>query len=333
MDSITQLALGAAVGEATLGSRTGNRALFWGAICGTLPDLDVLVPLGGVVEDFTYHRSATHSLLVMALVTPLVAWLIVKLHPDTRGDFRRWLLLVYMAFATHALLDSHTVYGTQIFWPISDIPVAWSTIFVVDPAYTVPLLLGVGAALALRRHGDLGHRFNMGGLALSSVYLAWSWGAKLYVEDVTQRNLEDQHIPYNRVLTNPGPANTLLWRVLVMDDSGYYEGFYSLLDEDRRVNFVHYPSEPALVRALAGSWPVQRLAWFTRGFFSVRLRDRDVIMTDLRMGFEPDYIFSFKVGEVSNPHPLATPAEQLPGIRDWSRLSDLWQRIWRRDGP
>ena len=64
MDSLTQLALGAAVGEAAMGRKVGHRAILWGAIAGTLPDLDVFVPLGDVVRDFTYHRSASHSVTI-----------------------------------------------------------------------------------------------------------------------------------------------------------------------------------------------------------------------------------------------------------------------------
>ena len=72
MDSVTQLVLGAAVGEATLGRRVGSRAKLWGAVCGTIPDLDVFIPLGDPVRDFTYHRSFSHSLIVLAALTPLV---------------------------------------------------------------------------------------------------------------------------------------------------------------------------------------------------------------------------------------------------------------------
>ncbi|MDH3386811.1 MAG: metal-dependent hydrolase, partial [Gammaproteobacteria bacterium] len=108
MDSLTQLALGAAVGEATLGRKIGNRAIIWGAIAGTLPDLDVFVPLGDAVRDFTYHRSASHSLFVLALLTPLMAFLITRIHPDTRQHFKRWMLAIYLVFSTHVLLDSLT---------------------------------------------------------------------------------------------------------------------------------------------------------------------------------------------------------------------------------
>ena len=169
MDSITQIALGAAVGEAVLGRKIGNKAMLWGAIAGTLPDLDVFVPLGDVVRDFTYHRSASHSLFMLALATPLLVWLINRIHPGLVEHRNRWLLLVYLAFATHVLLDSFTAYGTQIFWPVSNIPVAWSTIFIIDPLYTLPLLVGVIAALVMTRAIDRGHLVNRAGLILSSI--------------------------------------------------------------------------------------------------------------------------------------------------------------------
>jgi membrane-bound metal-dependent hydrolase YbcI (DUF457 family) len=65
MDSLTQVVLGAAVAEAAIGRRVGRRAALFGAVLGTLPDLDVFVSFGGVVEDFVYHRGASHSLLVL----------------------------------------------------------------------------------------------------------------------------------------------------------------------------------------------------------------------------------------------------------------------------
>ncbi len=84
MDSLTQIALGAAVGEAVMKHKVGRKASLWGAICGTLPDLDVLIPMGDAVKDFTYHRAESHSLFYMTLVTPLLVWIILKIYPQTK---------------------------------------------------------------------------------------------------------------------------------------------------------------------------------------------------------------------------------------------------------
>ena len=130
-------------------------------------DLDVLVPFADAVADFTYHRSFSHSLLVLAALTPLMVWLILRAHPQTRPERGRWALLVYAVFATHVLLDALTIYGTQILWPLDHTPFGLGSIFIIDPLYTLPLLVGLAAALALR-HRPPGLRANAVGLLLSS---------------------------------------------------------------------------------------------------------------------------------------------------------------------
>ena len=179
MDSITQLALGAAVGEAVLGKKVGYRAAMWGAICGTIPDLDVLISLGDPIRDFTYHRGISHSFFFLTLLAPFVAWIIVKAHSSTRQYRKQWLLLVWLALCTHPILDSFTIYGTQILLPFTNHPISWSTIFIVDPTYTLCLLLGVIFALCFR--SSFGKYSNQVGLFLSCVYLVWSIGMKTHV--------------------------------------------------------------------------------------------------------------------------------------------------------
>ena len=331
MDSLTQLALGAAVGEATLGRKVGSRAILWGAICGTIPDLDVFIPFGDPVKDFTYHRSFTHSIVVDLLLTPLIVWLILKLHPQTAPQRRGWMLMVYLALATHALLDCFTVYGTQIFWPLYTQPMTWSTIFIIDPAYTVPLLVGVTCALVAGRSATWGHRANAAGPVVSTLYLAWSVGAKAHVESVARESLAAQGVSSSSLLSGPGPFNTLLWRVVAMDTDGYYEGFYSVLDTRRSLVFTRYPSQSQLLRGLEEHWPVARLKWFTKGFYSVSLQGDGIVVTDLRMGLEPGYVFRFKVGQLGNPHPTPLPAERLPSVRQVERLPWVWKRIWSED--
>lgn len=328
MDSVTQIALGAAVGESILGRRIGNKAMLWGAVLGTLPDLDVFVPLGDAVRDFTYHRSASHSLLMLALATPLLVWLIKRLHPPLREQGVRCAAMVYLVFATHVLLDSFTVYGTQIFWPISETPVAWATIFIIDPLYTLPLLVGVIGALVMTRSSDRGHLLNRYGLILSTLYLCWTVAAKFVVDRRIESEMVAQNIRHGSVFTTPTPFNSLLWRAVVMDTGGYYDGYYSLLDGPGKIDFSRYPSEESLLAGIEDTWPVQRLQWFSRGFYSVSLRERDIVISDLRMGVEPHYAFNFKVGVLENPHARAVVPELLPAIRDLGRLPGLWRRIW-----
>lgn len=327
MDSVTQIALGAAVGEAVLGNRVGRKAALWGGICGTLPDLDVLIPFGDPVADFTYHRSFSHSLLVLALLAPLVAWLIRQVHPLDAAHRAGWFALVYLAFATHVLLDSCTIYGTQIFWPISTTPMTWGSIFIIDPAYTVPLIAGL-LVLALARHKPrLGYRVNAAMLALSTLYLCWSFVAKYHAEGVARASLARQGIAYDRIVTLASPFNTILWRVVAMSDGGYWVAWYSLFDDGKELEFRAHPSETGLLQGIEEHWPVTRLQWFTKGFYRVSRSGDDVVITDLRMGIEGSYAFRFKVGQIGNPHSLPTRSELLPAELDISRLPWLWARL------
>jgi inner membrane protein len=328
MDTVTQIGLGAAVGEAVLGRRIGRSAMLWGAIGGLLPDLDILVPLGDAVRNVTYHRGPSHSLFVLAALTPLMVFLILKIHPQTAVYRARWLWLVFLAFVTHVLLDCLTVYGTQIFWPLSTPPVMWSTLFIIDPAYSLPLLAGVLAALAMSRSRGRGHLVNSICLALSTLYIVWSIGAKLHVDQVARYSLRQQGIAHSALLTTPTAFNTLLWRVLAMGDDGYYEGYYSLVDGTRGVKLMRYPANRDLLAGVEEHWPVKRLQWFTHGFYAVERIGDGIVMTDLRMGMEPDYTFRFRVASAGNPHPVPVTPLRVREPRNLAVLEWVWQRIW-----
>jgi inner membrane protein len=331
VDTVTQIALGAAVGELTMGRRVGKRAIAWGAVCGCLPDTDIFVPFADAVADFTYHRSATHSVFVLAALTPLMVWLILRVHPYTRSLRYRWALLVYAAFLTHVLLDCFTVYGTQVLWPVSMTPVAWSTVFIIDPLYTLPLLVGVIAALAYSREELRGHRLNTLGLALSTAYLAWGVAVKLHVEDTARASLARAGVQHERLLSTPTPFNSLLWRVITVGAGENTESFYSLLDTSDDPPIVRRPSAENLLEPIASQWPVARLRWFTRGFYSVGEEGGRIVITDLRMGVHPFYAFRFAVAATSNPHPLPIPSERLQSRWQAAELRAVLHRIWSPD--
>ncbi|MCP4768155.1 MAG: hypothetical protein GY875_18025 [Gammaproteobacteria bacterium] len=190
------------------------------------------------------------------------------------------------------------------------------------------LLWGAIAALLLTRNSDRGHLLNRYGLIVSTVYLSWTVVAKFAVDQRFESELQAQNIRYGKVFTTPAPFNSLLWRAVVMDPGGYYEAYYSLMDGRGEIRFNHYPSDESLLVGIENSWSVQRLLWFSRGIYSVSLRQQDIVISDLRMGVEPHYTFNFKVGELENPHAKAVLPELLPAMRDFSQLPVLWRRIW-----
>lgn len=140
MDSLTQIVLGAACGEVALGKKIGNKALLFGAIGGTIPDLDVFVGswiFQNEIDTMAFHRGFMHSIVFAILASFFLGFIVHKLYntksrkdTTTRKD---WIILFFLSIFTHPLLDSFTPYGTQLFLPFSNYRVALNTISVVDP--------------------------------------------------------------------------------------------------------------------------------------------------------------------------------------------------------
>lgn len=283
MDSITQAALGAAVAEAGMGGRRlGNRAIVWGVVLGTLPDLDVVVyPWLDEASRLAWHRGWSHSLLGITLVSPLLAWLVVTLHRGGVG-FARALATVWLVLATHVLIDVFTVYGTMVFLPFSDTRIATNNLFIIDPLFTVPLLAGVVAAACLRKESTWRHRANLGGLAVCTLYAVWSFGAK---EVATARFREN--LPGNQVLrlmTTPTPFNTLLWRCLAETPEDFQVGYWSLLAPDRPIRWKSLPKNHEALGSLSDTDSLRTLAWFSDGFFGAANDGGAVVVSDWRFG-------------------------------------------------
>lgn len=326
MDSLSQLALGAAVGMAVMGRRTAVwKAALWGGVAGTLPDLDVFIDHGDAIRNMVLHRAETHAPFWLTLFSLPFAALVARLHGEW-AQWRRWWLALWLALVTHPLLDAMTVYGTQLALPFSDRPYGVGSVAIIDPLYTLPLLVGASWALA-SRGSAAGLRANVVGLLLSTAYLGWGVVAQQQVERSARAALAAQGLPAEPLLVQPTIFNSLLWRVVVLDGERYHEGFRSLLDRTPQIQFDSFDRGQTLREGVKGSDGVQRIAAFSKGFYKL---DRDdagrVRISDLRIGQEPAYFFSFAVADAQGP--LLVPL-QVGGRPDLDRaLPWLWQRMW-----
>lgn len=333
MDSVSQLALGAAVGVTVVGRRTAVwKAALWGAVAGTLPDLDVLIDHGDPIRNMVLHRAETHAPFWLTLFSLPLAAAIARLHREW-AQWRRWWLAMWLALVTHPLLDTMTVYGTQLALPFSSWPFGVGSVFIIDPLYTLPLLAGTGWALT-SRGSTRGLKANTVGLLLSSAYLVWGVGAQAHVERLARDSLAAQGIAAEQVLVTPTAFNSVLWRVVVMAGPHYHEGFHSLFDAGQQMTFDRFDRGAALSGALQHVEGVQRIAAFSKGFYKLHADDARLFVTDLRMGQEPNYVFTFAVAERNGAAlPLARP-EQFGARLDLRRgLTWLWRRAWGEPLP
>ncbi|MCB1772073.1 MAG: metal-dependent hydrolase [Gammaproteobacteria bacterium] len=305
MDSVSQAALGATVGVVVMGrSIPVWRAALAGALVGTLPDLDVFIDQGDEIRNMVLHRAETHALFWQALATPLIA-LVLAMMTRTREHLTRWCLMVLLGLVTHALLDAMTVYGTRLWLPFNDDPVGIGSLFIIDPLYTLPLLLGLLLALVIR--GGTRRRWATAGLALSTLYAGWSIAAQHHVSARVLASPEATGLSPQQVLVTPTPFNTVLWRILLMDRDSYREGFYSLLDPyvapGRPIRFTRHDRGSRHEEATAAFAGANLVREFSRGFYALSDDGRYAYVTDLRMGQHPFFAFSFAFAEHQS-HPL-----------------------------
>lgn len=408
MDSLTQIVLGAAVGEAIAGRRAGNRAMLWGGICGTLPDLDVLAnTLTDPMSALAYHRAFTHSLPFALLIAPAIGLAIHRLYGGREGplagavlwpalllyawlllwggsylmpvevyrlpaitllivlvfsssfavaallrwwrgrppspivtSWRTWTLLAFGAVVTHPLLDCFTAYGTQFWQPVASTRVAWNTISVADPLYTLPFLLLLLWARTQERGKTWRARANGAGLVVSSLYLGLTVINYYNVEEVFTESLQQAGITADEQVISPTILNNILWSGTARDagTGDYYYSQYSLFDRQRRFQpFVRIDGRHELLAPYVEDRDVTILRWFTKDFYSVLPGDRagSLQLNDLRYGLldpqQPDqaasYIFSWTID--TTVHPVRV-RQQNAGPREDSKAEDLLQRLWTR---
>ena len=366
MDSLSQIVLGAAVGEVVLGRRVGNRAMVWGAVAGTIPDMDVLGQYFlSELDNLAFHRGISHSLLftvlgalgfgwatdrlyrsrhhawiavgtkaaaavvigfVVNFLTQIFApgaWLPVALyvplaaawlfrHGKRRyfggtweapnADLLGWVALFFWGFLTHILLDCFTTYGTQIFAPFSNVRVAWGTVAVADPLYTVPFLMCLLVATRFACTDRRREVWNWTGIALSSLYLALTAVNHQRVTATFENALNAEGLPDARFFITPTIFNNVLWNGVVDAGDSYLLAQHSLFDEVP-ISFHAIPKGYELLHDLDTDPTLAVLRWFSAGYYNAVLRDNgDLQINDLRFGtfsgeanHPDDYIFRFNL--------------------------------------
>ena len=311
----------------------------WGAVAGTLPDLDVVVsPFVSQSMQLSIHRGITHSILFAVLAGAGSGRLLFTIHRRCGATWREWAFLAFLGFITHSLLDCFTMYGTQLFSPFNSHPVAISSIFIIDPLYTAPVAAGLLAALFLRRTSTRRRSLNLIGLGLSTAYLLWGLINQVQVKAAFAAALEDGRHPYSRLFATPTPLNNLLWMGMADGGDHLLIGLYSVFDRDGAIRFQRIEKNTGLIAHVLDQEPVQKLLWFSRGYYTVSSEDGDLYFHDLRFGRSDSwltssggYVFSFRLlRDPGDPGKIADFRQRSPGFSDRDQvLHLLWKRIWR----
>lgn len=222
MDPLTQGVVGAAASQ--LVSRKAEKigAGVIGFASGMAADLDVLISSSTDPLLFLeYHRHFTHALVFIpigALLCTLAFRAVFnRWFKRNQLSFARTYLFSFAGYATHALLDACTTYGTQLLWPFSDMRVAWNNVSVIDPLFTVPLLI-ITAIAVFKRSTAAAYL----GAIYAVAYLGLGLVQNHRAVDVAQQlALSRGHAPSNLSL-KPSFANIVVWKSVYEYQGRYY---------------------------------------------------------------------------------------------------------------
>ena len=285
MDSITHLALGACMGEVFAGRKLGKKAMLWGAIAQSIPDIDFTASFWmDTSSNLLAHRGFTHSFLFWLIITPLFALLAERLHRPHNIRLRQWMLFFGAVIFIHIFIDAFNNYGVGWFEPFSHQRISFNTIYVADPFFSIWPGIACVALIFLRKWIPQRKKWWRMGLGLSALYLLYCLINKAKIDTDVRDILQKQQISYTRYFTTPTPLQNWLWFVVVANDSGYHIGFRSIFDRKRIIDFEYFPRNDSLLRPVRDHEDLQKLIRFSQQFYTVENWSDTLVFNDLRFG-------------------------------------------------
>lgn len=315
MDSLTHIVLGAAIGEVTLGKKIGNKALIYGALLGTIPDLDVFItPFLNPVSSLFFHRGISHSLLFMVLLAPIAGWILSKIEKKHSIELKKWISFSFFPLLSHIFIDCFNTYGTGIFEPFSNIRIAYDTMAIIDFIFLAPLIIAVIWVMFYQKQDRIRRVITWVGIGISTTYFLFTIVNKIDVESKIRKQLASGNIKYNRLLTTPAPLSNFLWLIVAEDDNGYNVGYYYPI-KGNDVTFYFLARNSELLDSFLEDKNLQNLLRFTKGFYTVEkdisgnLWLYDMRYCGLNLEDINSHVFSFNLKknmtrvEISRAHP------------------------------
>ena len=273
------------MGEAFAGKKVGKKAMLWGILAQSIPDIDFVASFWlNTSDNLLAHRGFTHSFLFALLITPLIAFAAYSLHKPHNISFVRWFFFIGSVIFMHDFLDAFNNYGVGWLEPFSRIRISFNTIYVADPFFSIVPGISIVLLLLLRIKNSYRKIIWKTGLLIPFFYLFYALANKLYVTNQTQKILANQNITYNKLLITPAPLQTWLWFVAAGNDSGFYTGYRSVFDTQQKMDFHFTPKNDSLKALVKEPEQINKLIRFSQQFYTLEKRKDSLILYDLRFG-------------------------------------------------
>ena len=325
MDPLSQATLGAAAAQSAITKSDLTRIGLVGALAGMAPDLDVLIQSStDPLLQLEYHRQFTHSLIfipVGALLCAIAFWPLMRRHMS----FKAIWLTALTGYATHGLLDACTTYGTLLLWPFSDARIAWNTISVVDPVFTLPLL-GFVIAAGVKKSQFIGRL----GMAWVAFYLSIGVIQEERAMAAGEALAADRGHAPAVVSAKPSFGNLLLWKTVYEYDDHFWVdavragGDVTIIEGDHVARLNLQSSFPWLDTDSQQARDVERFRWFSNDYLAIDSDDAFLIV-DMRYSHLPNEIKGLWGIRLD---PDASADEHVTWIARRSADSERFEQLW-----
>lgn len=285
MDSVTHIVLGACIGEAVAGKGLGKRALFYGALAQSIPDIDFLAAffLHGA-DNVVAHRGLTHSILFGIAATFFLTWLVKEKIHKTPLSYRSVFLLFAVNILVHLFLDTLNAYGVGLLMPFSNYRFTFNVLYVADPLFSIAPAVSFLFLVFLHKSHHRRVQWIATGISVSAFYLCTTAFNKWVVNEDVKKALAAQNKP-TTFFSTPSPFNTLLWFVAVKDTAGYYTTYRSVFDKGE-TQFTFFPRNDSLASGVANQKDLRLLTEFSDGYYTLEKWGDTAVFNVLRFGQE-----------------------------------------------
>lgn len=285
MDSLTHIALGACMGEAFAGKTVGRKAMLWGVLAQSVPDIDFLAAFWmNTTGNLLAHRGFTHSILFCLLLTPLLAFFAERWHRPHNISYTRWFMFLGSVIFVHLFLDAFNNYGVGWFEPFSHYRISFNVIYVADPFFSIWPGIALVALLVLKRKHEKRVFWWRFGLGLSFVYLSYCVINKAIINAAIKKSFALQQLPHQRYFSTPAPLQNWLWFVVAGNDSGYHVGYRSVFDSKPTIAYTYFPRNDSLLQTVKNDEDLHRLVRFSQQYYTIEKFSDTLVFNDLRFG-------------------------------------------------
>lgn len=285
MDSLTHIALGACMGEIFAGKKLGKKALLWGAMSQSLPDVDFVASFWmDTAANLLAHRGFTHSFLFCLIAALILGLIAEKWHRPHNISLLKWCLFFGAMIFIHVFIDAFNNYGVAWFEPFDHQRISFNAIYVADPFFSIWPFIALLSILVFRESNRMRMRLCFAGLGLSALYLMYCLVNKAVIDKDFRTILKERSISYSRYFTTPAPLQNWLWYVVAGNDKGYYVGFRSLFDNSKSMELTYFPRNDSLLVPVKDHRDIQDLIRFSQDFYTVEYYRDTLVFNDLRFG-------------------------------------------------